>query len=499
MGLETDMATTTRPPQPPPSTAPQQLPPGFGAALNVYKWFDERLNITGIWRATALHPVPRSTNWWYVFGSAVLTCFVIQLVTGIFLAFSYVPSPDHAYQSLFYITHDQLFGNILRGIHYWGASAMVMLIFIHMTAHFLTGSYKYPRELQWWTGVLLLFLTIGMAFTGQLLRWNQDAYWAIVVGAEQTARAPIIGGLAAQLLTMGPHVNGRTLAAVYATHMLLLPGGIISLVSVHLYLVIYKGVSEWPVPGRPVDPKTYWAEYQEILHTDGEPFFPVGIFRDAVMSLIVIVTIGALAIFIGAATLGLPVNPYAAESPRPDWYLIWYFAVLALIPPKSTDFVIIFFPLVAFLVLMAFPLANKGERHFARRPWAVIVVFLAAFTTAVLGYLGYQEPWKPDFNPISGFVPSVQAKDYAGLTVTQKRGAKLFHNYLCISCHTIDGVGGQRGPNLTYVGDRLSYSEMVTRITYGGTNMPQFGTKMSNADLNAVVQFLLTRKSSSAP
>ena len=169
------MATTTRPPQTPPSPTPQDLPPGFGTALNLYKWLDERLNITGVWRATALHPVPRSTNWWYVFGSAVLTCFIIQLVTGIFLAFSYVPSPDHAYQSLFYITHDQLLGNVLRGIHYWGASAMVMLIFIHMTAHFLTGSYKYPRELQWWTGVLLLFLTIGMAFTGQLLRWNQDA------------------------------------------------------------------------------------------------------------------------------------------------------------------------------------------------------------------------------------------------------------------------------------------------------------------------------------
>src|SRR5436305_1027427 len=141
---------------------------------DTYFWLDERLGITGILKATALHAVPRSVNWWYVFGSAVLTAFTVQLVTGIFLAMTYVPSPDHAYQSLDFISHHQFAGNILRGVHYWGASAMVMLIFVHMASHFLTGSYKYPRELQWITGSILLILTLTMAFTGQLLRWNQD-------------------------------------------------------------------------------------------------------------------------------------------------------------------------------------------------------------------------------------------------------------------------------------------------------------------------------------
>ncbi|GAC1465240.1 MAG: hypothetical protein PVSMB7_09300 [Chloroflexota bacterium] len=496
------MATTTRPPQPAPGSVPpgggQQLPPGFGAALKTFDWLDERLGFRGIWKATAVHNVPHSTNWWYVFGSAVLTCFMIQLITGIFLAFSYIPSPDHAYQSLDYITHQQTLGNVLRGIHYWGASAMVMLIFIHMTAHFLTGSYKYPRELQWLTGVLLLFMTLGMAFTGQLLRWNQDAYWAIVVGAEQAARAPIVGGLAAQLLTFGPHVNGRTLTGIYATHMLLLPGGILTFIGVHLYLVIYKGVSEWPVPGRPVDPKTYWAEYQEILHTEGEPWFPLGVFRDAVMAMIVIVFIGFLALKFGAASLGAPANPFAAESPKPDWYLIWLFALLALVPPSSTDFVIILFPLISFLILIMIPLANKGERHYSRRPWAVVLVFFAAFATAILVYTGYEEPWKPNFNPITGFVPSLPPKEYNTLPAYQQQGAKALHNYLCISCHMIHGVGGKRGPDLTYVGDRLTYSQLVTRITYGGNGMPQFGTKMSNKQLNAIVQYLLTRKSPDA-
>src|SRR5579875_259818 len=113
-----------------------------------FRWLDERLGIGMIWKATAMHYVPRSVNWWYVFGSSLLTIFIFQIITGIFLAMSYVPSPDHAYASLTYISHHQLLGNVLRGIHYWGASAMVLLIFVHMTAHFLTGSYKYPRELQ---------------------------------------------------------------------------------------------------------------------------------------------------------------------------------------------------------------------------------------------------------------------------------------------------------------------------------------------------------------
>src|SRR5947209_11825448 len=143
----------------------------FGDAT--YRWLDDRLGINGILKATRLHAVPKSVNWWYVFGSAVLTAFMIQAVTGIFLAFTYIPSPDHAYASLDYISHHQFAGNILRGIHYWGASAMVMLIFVHMTAHFLTGSYKYPRELHWWTRSVLLILTIFLALTVQLLRWNQ--------------------------------------------------------------------------------------------------------------------------------------------------------------------------------------------------------------------------------------------------------------------------------------------------------------------------------------
>ena len=486
----------------------------IGASIITYRWLDERLGITMITRATVLHAVPRSVNWWYVFGSATLGSFVFQIVTGIFLAMSYVPSPDHAYASLDWITHDltrfciggadahvlgvtiphcYVAGGVLRGLHYWGASAMVLLIFIHLTAHFLTGSYKYPRELTWLSGSFLLLMTILMSFTGQLLRWNQDAYWAIVVGAEQAARFPILGGLLAQLITAGPVVNGNTLTRIYAVHIWLVPGIMLLLIGMHLYLVIYKGISEWPVPGKPVDPKTYWAEYQRILHEDGEPFFPVAVSKDAIFNLLVGTVVVALAVFVGAAHLGARADPTAPANPRPDWYLIWYFALLALLPPASEDFFIILFPAVAFLLLFMIPLANKGERHPSRRPWAVAAVLLAAFGTAVGIYAGYESSWSPVFTANNG-VPTVPSTATKNISSTALAGAHLMTREGCMSCHMINGVGGRRGPNLTYVGDRLAEDELIWRLLRGGGGMPSYGNVLKPKETNELVSFLETRK-----
>jgi ubiquinol-cytochrome c reductase cytochrome b subunit len=465
----------------------------FKLALGTYNWLDERLGIGMVARATLLHSVPKSINWWYVFGSAVLTAFMLQIVTGIFLSFTYIPSPDHAYQSLDFITHQQALGNVLRGLHYWGASAMVLLIFVHMSAHFLTGSYKYPRELQWLTGSVLLLLTLAMAFTGQLLRWNQDAYWAIVVGAEQAARTPLIGGWVAQLMVAGPAVNGRTLSFVYGIHIWLIPGAMLTLIGVHLYLVIYKGISEWPVPGKPVDPKTYWAEYQEILHEDGEPFFPNGISKDAYLSLALIIVIFALAVIFGAQDLGPKANPTTPANPKPDWYLIWYFAILAMVPPASTNYVIILAPAVGFGILFLIPLANKGERHYSRRPWAIATVLLASSSTLILILLGFQEPWKPVLD--QGYiVQSINKQDLKGLNSTQLAGAQLMHGEACIACHKIGDKGGLRGPDLTFIGDKMNESQLTTRVLHGGGGMPQYASVLTPKQLQELVAFLQTRR-----
>ncbi|MDQ2745026.1 MAG: cytochrome b N-terminal domain-containing protein [Chloroflexota bacterium] len=460
-----------------------------------FKWLDERLGIGMIFKATALHPIPRSVNWWYIFGSATLTAFIFQVVTGVFLAFVYIPSPDHAYQSLQWITYHQFFGNIIRGIHYWGASAMVLLIFIHLAAHFLTGSYKYPRELQWISGTFLLMATIVMAFTGQLLRWNQDAYWALVVGAAQAGRTPIVGAWLAQLFTAGPVIGGQTLTRFYAIHVFLVPGLMFGLIGMHLYLVIYKGISEWPVPGEPVDPKTYWAKYQEILHTDGEPYFPRGVAIDAVMALIAGAVVVILAITVGAAALGHPADPTKAANPRPDWYLIWYFALLAQAPASGEDYIIILFPAAAFIILLLMPLANKGERHYSRRPWASASVVLAAFFTLILVVQGYQAPWSPDFVGANGTgIPALPQALVSKLPSSQARaGAALMHHEACLACHMINGIGGQRGPDLSTVADRITTPQFIWRIARGGGAMPAYGNNISPTQMNELVAFLETR------
>src|SRR4051794_33582224 len=239
----------------------------------IWRWFDDRLGFTDTVLPIVEHPTPK-TDWWYVLGSATLAAFIVQVVTGVALAFSYVPAPNSAYQSLEWITHEAILGNVVRGIHFWGASAMVILIFCHVAHTFLIGSFKFPREMNWLSGTLLLVFTMGMAFTGQLLRWNQDAYWAVVVGAAQAVRAPVIGEFLASVLIAGQTVGGATLTRFYATHVFLIPAAIFVLLGTHLYLVIRHGVSEMPEPGRPVNPKTYRKFYQELIHTDGVPFWP---------------------------------------------------------------------------------------------------------------------------------------------------------------------------------------------------------------------------------
>jgi ubiquinol-cytochrome c reductase cytochrome b subunit len=470
------------------------------AGLATYYWLDDRLGVAMMWNAVFGHKVPKSVNWWYVFGSATLFAFTFQIITGIFLAFAYVPSPDHAYQSLQWITNHEFLGNVIRGIHYWGASAMVLLVFIHMTANYLIGSYKFPRELQWLSGAILLMCTILMAFTGQLLRWNQDAYWAVVVGAEQAARTPILGTWVAQLLTAGPVVGGNTLTRFYAIHVFLVPGLMFLLLGMHLYLVIYKGVSEWPVPGEPVDPKTYWPKYQQILHEEGEPFFPKATSMDAFMGFLGGAVVVILAITVGAAHLGHVANPLTPANPRPDWYLIWYFALLALIPPASENYFIILFPLLAFVILLLIPLANKGERHFSRRPWAIAVVIFMASATAILVYVGYQSPWSPKFVGANfDQIPSVPATAYRGLAPQQVKGAKLMHVEGCVACHTVDGVGGQRGPDLTRIADRATEGQLYTRIMNGGGGMPAYGNTMTPQQANQIVSFLLTLGTHNGP
>jgi len=211
----------------------------------LFTWLDERLGLKTIYDVVLDRKVPK-VNWFYTLGSASLFLFVIQAVTGIFLTVYYVPSPDHAYDSIQYIMNGVTFGWLIRGIHHWGATLMVLVVFLHMLRTFFFASYKYPRELTWLTGVLLLFLTLGMGFTGYLLPWNQRAYWATTVGTEIPGTVPIIGPWITSFLRGGPDLSAVTLTRFFSLHIWWLPAGIVLLISVHIYLIIRLGISSLP-------------------------------------------------------------------------------------------------------------------------------------------------------------------------------------------------------------------------------------------------------------
>jgi ubiquinol-cytochrome c reductase cytochrome b subunit len=458
----------------------------------VYAWLDERLGISRTVLPVSEHPIPRSCNWFYVLGSATMVAFIVQVVTGVALAFSYVPAPNSAYQSLIFITDDATLGSVVRGIHYWGASAMVILISLHMTRTFLFGSYKYPREVNWLTGVILLFTTLGLAFTGQLLRWDQDAYWAVYVAAEQAGRVPLIGHWILQLILAGDTVGGNTLTRFYATHVFLLPAVGFIFIAIHLYLVVKNGISEPPEVGEPVDPATYREKYEKLLHEDGVPFWPDAAWRDVVFALFVGSIVLILAIVFGPKELGAVADPTILKTaPRPDWYFLWLFALLALMPPSVEDYLIVGGPILTVILLIAIPFArNKGERSFRRRPWAVAAFLIVAIAIPVLIYVGDKAPWSPNLTP--GELPQrVQAQaQAAGL----QKGMDTFTTAGCLNCHSIDGAGGNKGPNLTDVGIRLNRQQLTWRILYGGGGMPEYGQTLTATQAEDLVNFLLQQK-----
>jgi len=210
-------------------------------------WLDDRLGWKSVWEAIFLRKIPH-VNWLYTLGSATLFVIINQAVTGILLTLYYVPTPDHAYDSVVYITTQLPMGWFIRGLHHWGASAMVVLVVLHMLRVFFYGAYKYPREVTWITGVLLFIITIGFGFTGYLLPWDQRAFWATTVGTRIIGVAPVIGDWMLRVARGGEDLSAVTLARFFGTHVWVLPATLLILVGIHLYLVIRNGISA--VPGK---------------------------------------------------------------------------------------------------------------------------------------------------------------------------------------------------------------------------------------------------------
>ena len=343
------------------------------------QFLNDRLPLDGV-MAHLRKPLPKHINLLFSLGSLALFLLLLQAATGAFLAMSYSPSPDHAHDAVTYISKEMPFGSFVRGLHHWGASAMVIIVFLHILRVVLYGSYKAPRELTWVVGVLLFLVTLGFGFTGYLLPWDEKAYWATVVGVEIAGTAPVLGDVVAKVLRGGAEVGAVTLSRFYALHTIWLPWLAFGLVGAHLFLVRYYGSSGLP-KNTPEEMKT------------GKPFFPDQVFEDVVGMFILFVVLACAALFaeVPLEKVADPTN--ANYDPRPEWYFLFLFQLLKYFQGPFEIIGTFIIPTVGMLLLLFLPFLDRSERKVLwKRPIALTVTTVSVVAIVGLTILGATAP-----------------------------------------------------------------------------------------------------------
>lgn len=438
-------------------------------ASRVYGWLDSRLRLKSLEKTLLDEPIPGGASWNYVFGSATLFLFVLQAVTGMFLAVYYVPSPDHAYDTVQYIQQEVSFGWFIRGLHHWGASAVMMAIGLHMLQVFFDGAYKPPREMMWIVGVVLFLIMLVFGFTGYLLPWDQNAYWATQVGINMAGTVPIVGDFVVRVLRGGEILGALTLSRFFAIHVLILPSIIIFGIMLHLFIL------------RRVGPAGPWDEQR--AKEGSETFYPRQVYMDAVVMLGVFLVLAVLAF-----TIEFPLADKADPSdhsfePVPEWYFLFLFQLLKYAPGPLVPVVSWMFPAAFILFLFLLPFIDRNpQRKLSGRRLSLVggLVFLTAvFVLLGLSFRDLYATPKTD--------PAVV------------RGGELVAKYACKTCHRIHGEGGAIAPDLSFVADRRperAWHEKHFRdppSVSPGSFMPKF--PLSNKEIHDLTSYVLTLKS----
>jgi ubiquinol-cytochrome c reductase cytochrome b subunit len=470
------------------------------SAIAVYKWVESRLGILQPLTDAATHPTPASNaSWWYVFGSAATVLLVFQVVTGILLALVYSPSANEAWTSLGILNHTIPLGWYLRALHGWGSDFMIAIVLIHLVQVFLFGAFKFPRELTWILGVFLLLLTLGMAFTGQVMRFDQDAYWGLGIGASIVSRVPFIGAPLVHLLLGAPIIGGATVSRFFTLHVFVIPGMLLGFAFLHIFMTLKHGVSEWPMPGRLVRKSTYVAEYHDLTAKTGIPFVPDAAWKDAVFAAAIIFAVMACAFFFGPfGPTGTPDPTIIQTAPKPDFAFLWIYAVLAFLPNSLETPVLFVVPVVVIVGMLLLPLvAGQGERHWSRRPVAVLMVAVIALTLGIFTHLGTYTPWSPIMDAWTA--DPIPVEYLHNRTPLERQGALVLQAKQCRNCHSIGGSGGQRGPALDSIASRMTEDQIIRQILQGGGNMPAYGNALNPSETKALMRFLMTLHGDQAP
>jgi ubiquinol-cytochrome c reductase cytochrome b subunit len=468
--------------------------------IELYNWFERRLGLGTPLIEAAEHEVPENTSsWWYVFGSAATVLLVLQVMTGVLLALVYTPSASHAWNSLEFLDHNVKLGWFLRAIHGWGSDFMIAVVLVHLAQVFIFGAFKFPRELTWIIGVFLLLLTLGMAFTGQVLRFDQDAYWGLGIGASIVSRVPLIGGWLVDMMLGGPIIAGPTLTRFFALHVFVIPGILLGLVGLHVWMVLRLGINDWPMPGRVVRKSTYVAEYHELTKKTGMPFVPDAAWKDAIFAAAIILSVIACALIFGPfGPTGQPDPTIIQTAPKPDFAFLWIYAVLAYLPPSLETPVLFIAPVLGIGAMLLLPLVSgEGEKHWSRRPVAVLMLAVIAVTLGVFTRLGTYTPWSPIMDAWTRDpIPAAYLHDRTPL---ERQGAIVLQDKQCRNCHSIGGAGGLRGPALDAIAVRMTEDQMIRQVLQGGGNMPAYGNALDPSETTALVRFLTTLRGNDLP
>lgn len=413
------------------------------------RWIDERLQVSPLITAFLDRRIPGNIGWFHTLGSATLVLILVQIVTGIVLTLSYVPSPDHAYESVLYIDQTP-FGGLVRGIHHWAAGVLVLLIGLHALRVFIWGAHRYPREITWLIGAGLLFVVLGFAFTGYLLPWDQKAYWATVVGTNIAGSAPLIGGAMLELVRGGEQLGAVTLARFYGIHVWVLPALLLALTAVHLFGVIRQGIAASPRRKPLVEPEpglsrreAYEREYT-VEKAAGKPFWDA-LFKDAIVAAVVLVAVFVLAVVPGAP-LEPQANPNATSYvPRPEWYFLDLFQLLWYFTGSLEPLLIFLVFTIAGAVFVLVPFLDRGRhRHPRQRPVAMGLTGLVVAAVAGLTFLG----------ATAAPAAIAEVPPTEGMTVAERAGLRVYNDQGCASCHQIRGIGGTTGPDVSRAGFR---------------------------------------------
>ncbi|MGE5801265.1 MAG: cytochrome b N-terminal domain-containing protein [Gemmatimonadota bacterium] len=465
-----------------------------------FRWLDERLDLVRAKRELLDREVPDRLTWWHTLGSATLTVFVVQVITGTVLATYYSASPDHAYDSIQFVTREVASGRVLRGIHHWGASAMVVLILAHMIRVFSVGAYKYPREINWLLGVGLFIIVMGFSFTGYLLPWDQKAYWATAVGTNIAGTTPLVGGALVALLRGGSELGTATLARFYAFHVLWLPLSLTILVALHITVVVRQGIAARPRDLEAGAPKTtrdpaypsYYRAAYAASKRGGVRFWPDILGKDAIVSAATVLLLVLLAVALGSP-LEAPADPTdTSYVPRPEWYFLPIYQLLKLVPGSLEAAVAVGVPTILFLVLVGLPFFDRGStRNLLHRPLALVGL------AVLLGGAGF-------LIGAAGRAP-VAIESGAALTSVQRAGRALYQSQQCGGCHRVAGQGGEEGPDLTTVGLRHSvgwlhsFVEQPSRF-HPQSRMPSYGPPaLSHQEIEELAQYLATLRGREQP